>query len=538
MRAFSFFLLLALPLGAQMRESIEVRVMELEATVLDRAGRPVEGLKQEDFRVQAGKRDVPITNFFAVRNGAIVLDDEVQAAASPKSVSPETSIPTSLVIFVDELHLSAGSRRRAFEALMRYARANVGANTTVMLIRYFNHFDVLLRPTERAGYVIGELEKLSRSPVANDSDRQRERMIEMIDAILGGGGRNVADVAGESPDTIFYRLMDYAEHRAAEVETTLAALEQAVDLTAPFSGRKVLLYVSDGLPQTPALELFEYWDRAQKSAPGHVWRQESVRTDLSQAMSFDRSSKFRRVAEKAQQADVAIYSFDAGGLRGYEGRGPESFSTIAKIDTSSMQSNLRGGLQFVAEETGGLYIANENDVDKVLARMSEQFTNYYSIGIAPPRGEVRVSVKNRPDLRVIAAKRMPPRSRDEQLEQDLRRHLYTRSTENPLNIAVDLGTVSRVNNNCVVPVVVKVPKPSLPPELTPQSVEIRMVMLSEQNDESAPQRVSVPFQSERAVHMMMLRVRPERHVLSVAVTNPLSGESSFVQRDIDATGCR
>src|SRR5687767_15505489 len=47
-----FILLIATTLTAQVRESIEVRVLELEATVLDRSGKPVEGLKREDFRVR------------------------------------------------------------------------------------------------------------------------------------------------------------------------------------------------------------------------------------------------------------------------------------------------------------------------------------------------------------------------------------------------------------------------------------------------------------------------------------------------------
>jgi VWFA-related protein len=536
-------LLLGVPLGAQVRESIEVRIVELETTVLDRTGRPVEGLKAEDFRVQAGKRDVPIANFFAVRNGTITFDgafdEPAQASAPAKNLAPQTSIPTILVIFVDELHLSPGSRKRAFDALERYASANVGVNTTAMLIRYLNHFDVRLRPTERPGYVLNELKKVAAEPVANDANRDRDLMIARIDGVLGRQGRADAENAGESPDTIFYRLLEYAEHRLADVDSTLNALEKAIDLTSPFRGRKVLLYVSDGLPQIPALELFEYWDKAQtKSGAANVWRQQSLRTDMSQTMSFDRSAAFRRVAEKAQRADVAIYSFDAGGLRGFEGRGVESTATMERIDTVSMQSNQRGGLQYVAEETGGLYIANENNVDKVLARMSEQFSNYYSIGIAPQRGEIRVTVRNRPELRVIAAKRIPPRTREERLEEDVRRRLYTRSIENPLDVDLALGKPSNVNGQCVVPVVVKVPRPQLGPELTPQALDIQLVMLNEQNDESAPQRLTVPFEAERLVHTMMLRVRPERHVLSVGVSNPLSGESSYLQRDIDATICR
>jgi VWFA-related protein len=540
--AAAVILLVAVPLFAQMRESIEVRVLELEATVLDRAGHPVEGLSREDFRVQVGKQEAPVTNFFAVRNGVVLAESNTTRVAK-QQIAAETSIPTSLVIFVDELHLNPGSRRRAFEALKKYVSANVGSNTTAMIIRYYNHFDVRLRPTERPGPVIAELERLEKSPIADELDRERARMIGLIDGVLGRNFAEQVDINGDSPDTIFGRLVDYAERRVAEVDHTLAALEQAIELSSSFSGRRVLLYVSDGLPQTPALEVFLYWDRMQMHAVTQMHRNGTIRLDSSvEAMRFDRSSAFHRVAAAAQRANVAVYSFDSGSLRSNEIRAVESVPWSDRIDTVEMNTNLRQGLQYVAEETGGLYIANENNVDKVLARMSEQFSSYYSIGIQPRRGEIRISVRNRPELRVVAVKRTPPRSREERLEQSLRSRLYTRSAENPLAITAELGSPAKVNGQCTVPVVVRMSQPALPAELhaalTVPAYDMYLVMLNEENEETAVQRVSLPVEGQRFARTMMLRVRPERHVLSLAVSNPASDETSFLQREIDATACR
>jgi len=535
--AAAVILLLALSIHAQMRESIEVRVLELEATVLDRAGHPVEGLKKEDFRVQVGKQEAPVTNFFAVRNGTVLAESSPSPVAR-QQLAAETSIPTSLVIFVDELHLTPSSRRRAFKALKQYVSANVGANTTAMLIRYYNHFDVRLRPTERPGPILAELERLEKSPIADDLVRERARVIGLIDGVLGLNFSEPVAINGDSPDTIFGRLTEYAERRVTEVERTLTALEEAIDLSSSFTGRRVLLYVSDGLPQTPGLEVFEYWDKMQMHAAVKMHRNGTIRLDSTEASRFDRSSAFRRVAESAQRANVAIYAFDAAGTGGVEGRGVDALTMSDSLNTMSMHANLRAGLQYVAEETGGLYVANENDVNKVLARMSEQFSTYYSIGIQPRRGEIRISVRNRPDLRVVAVRRTPPRSREERLEQSLRSRLYTRSAENPLAITAELGSPAKVNGQCTVPVVVTMSQPALPAELTAPAYDMYLVMLNEQNEETAVQRVSVPVEGQRFARTMMLRVRPERHVLSLAVSNPASDETSFLQREIDATACR
>jgi hypothetical protein len=64
-------LLLAVPAAAQITESIEVHVLEIEATVLDRGGKPVEGLAASDFDVRVDGKLVPVTNFFMVKRGVV-----------------------------------------------------------------------------------------------------------------------------------------------------------------------------------------------------------------------------------------------------------------------------------------------------------------------------------------------------------------------------------------------------------------------------------------------------------------------------------
>lgn len=532
-------LLLAAPLAAQTRESIDVRVTELEVTVLDRAGRAVDGLQRGDFEVRIGGKATPVTNFYAVRNGAIV-DEERTTAAQHDIGIPQTTIPTTLVIFIDETTLRQGSRHRALEALKRYVAANVGPMTTATLIRYNKHLDVRTRPTEKPGYILAELDQLSRETfLGAENDRERDVMLAEIDAILFSDAKEAnptgGNVAGESPDTIFYRLVKFAERRTAEVDRTLAAMESSIELISGFAGRKVLLYVSEGLPQQPAAELFEYWDYAYRKSTNQLWRNQAARLDSFQGMRFDRTQQFQRVANTASKARVAIYAFDAAGVRGFEGLSAEHETMHGRMNATLAQANQRGGLQFVAQETGGRYIANENNVDKVLALMSEQFTTWYSIGVRPRSGDIEVKVKGRPELRVIAARRRAPRSREEEIEQSVRTHLYTRTTENPLNAKVDVEPAMKIDGQCIVNVKLAVAKPQ---PLASDEVELAFVMLNERNDESEVRRVKLPFESERIAHAMTLRVQPQRHVLSLALINPASGEASYLQRDVDGTVCR
>ena len=526
--------LFAASLAAQTRETIDVRVLELEVSVLDRQGRAVDGLTAADFAVRIGGRAVPITNFYATRAGKPV--DESRDQRAPEVGAAQTAIPTSLVIFIDETHLHQGSRKRALEALQRYIRANVGPLTSASVMRFNKQLDLRVRPTDRPGYILGELERLSREPsIGGENNRERETMIEEIDDVLFKSGMGGGNMQGESPDTIFYRVMKYAERRAAEVDHTLKALEEAVDLASGFEGRKVLLYVSEGLPQQPGSDLVEYWDAAYRRSAFQLWRGEAYHLDASQIMRLDRTAHFDRVARRAQRGRVAIYALDVGGVRGYEGRTVEFATRAGTVNTTLMNAALRGGLQYVADETGGRYIGNENDFDRALLTMSEQFSTYYSLGVQPRRGEIEVTVKNRPELRVMASRRRPPRTREEELDQSVRARLYTRVTENPLDARLDVGPAMRVDGQCVVLVRVAVAQQPLQ---TPTSIETLFVMVNERNDESDVRTVIVPFSNGRAEHALTLRIQPQRHVLSMAFANPDSGETSYLQRDIDGTPCR
>lgn len=101
----AFALLLALAPGAAgerlaippVDESIDVRVVNVEAEVTDRTGRAVHGLTAADFRLLIDKQEVPISYFSEVADGAV-------AAAEPGPGAPAPAVPASrsFLVFIDE----------------------------------------------------------------------------------------------------------------------------------------------------------------------------------------------------------------------------------------------------------------------------------------------------------------------------------------------------------------------------------------------------------------------------------------------------
>ena len=83
--------------GLEIGESIDVRVVNVEAVVTDRQGQRIKGLKPEDFRLLVDGKEVPIDYFTEIRGGTAV-ELHGDAPASPVS----GSVGRNLLVFIDQ----------------------------------------------------------------------------------------------------------------------------------------------------------------------------------------------------------------------------------------------------------------------------------------------------------------------------------------------------------------------------------------------------------------------------------------------------
>ena len=536
MRTLAAVMLLALPissLSAQVRETIEVNLLEIDAVVVDRNGRTVRNLTADDFDVQVGSKRAAVTNFFAVEHGIVV--EPAQAAAS--SAASETSIPTSLLILIDDTRLSQRSKVRAIAALKDYVRANVGPSTSAMLARWNGSLDVRTRPTDRPGPLLAELDKMA-SEATFFLDTDRRMILREISEVFNGLG----DPGRSSRVEPVYQLVTmYAEREALAIETTLDALKEVVRVASAFDGRRSVLYLSDGLPLIAAAEIFDYWDKCTRAVTNDAVAnlQESGRRWGAQTIDrkrFDRSEHYHRVIRAAQKANVSLFAVDAAGARGYAGRGIEETGGLAELNSLLVTTNLQDGVRYIANETGGRFISNENDLASALAVVSEQFRDYYSLGVRAPSStrmmKVRVAVKNRPELRVITSRHRRPLTREEELERSVRSRLYLQRAENPLGAEVSLGSPRPRGAQCVVPVQVSAATAD------ESMFDLYLALLDERQQESGVQTANLVAERGRVAHSLALGVREGKYVLSLALANRASGETTYLQREIDARNCR
>lgn len=415
---------LAAWLAAQQPEfPATVEVVRIDAVVLDREGRPVEGLRASDFEFLEDGRSQAITSFeaVAVRGRALPPVDV------PRPARPAPADGALFVLFYDDLHLTPSRTAPAREAIRRFlaeavrpgdrvtivapeqgtwwtARLDEGREDLLAVVdrlrgrrlRGDSRLDyraLLVHQRGEEGFLDRYTPEAARRAAASAAKQAQDAAETQRQVAQGGGvipappsligGPRHPDLRGLGDAmTVAEMEAEYAD-AARFNRISLGALRDAVTALALVPGRKSLVLVSEGMVDDPEL------------------------------------GEFERVLDAARRANAALYFLDLRGLEAGSGYLAEQPSTGATGPPSmTVETLLRQGAgigtERLADETGGRTLAS-NDLADGLRRVAAEAHAYYLLGYAPAEpgrpGARKVTVRvrkpgltlrSRPDPRTAA----------------------------------------------------------------------------------------------------------------------------------------
>jgi VWFA-related protein len=132
--------------------------------------------------------------------------------------------------------------------------------------------------------------------------------------------------------------------------------------------------------------------------------------------------RLRRLTDLATRAAVAVYTVDARGLATLGFSASDSTLGLSAGQIGARMSSRRDdsldsqeGLRYMAEQTGGVFLRNSNDLSLGIQRALEEQQGYYLIGFRPEAGlfdkEGGRTRYNRFEVKVTRAGLKPPRTR-------------------------------------------------------------------------------------------------------------------------------
>ena len=452
-------------------ESVTVNVVNVDVYVNDKKGR-VTGLAKSDFEVYEDGRPMAITNFLAVEGGkatgAAAVEESDADAANHRPKLPagyeQSPIPEDqklrLIVYIDNFNLKPFDRNRVMRDLRIFLDQKLRRGDQVMLVTYDRELHVRQTFTTDTSLVNSQLlaiEKISAQGVHAESDR-REVLKSIEDAQGGPQAMSLAHA--------------YAGAAFNDISFTIDALKNLVTTLAGMSGRKAIVYVSDGLPMMVGEDVYY---AVQSKFPGT--------SIISESSEFDASRRLEELAAQANANRVTFYTIDAGGLRVYSATSAENATAgqgvyIDQINISNMQSSL----QMMAEKTGGIYVINANNVLPHLDAIAADFNTFYSLGYTPPHAgdgrfhKITVKVK-RKGVTVRSREGYRDKSIESRMSDGTLAALQFPFQANPLGLSLEFGRPSeRKDGLYLVPISVKIPlgKLTLVPREQGSSAKVRL----------------------------------------------------------------
>lgn len=372
---------------------ITTKLVRVDAIVTDKDGKHVTDLSLKDFELYQDGKKQELSGVTYIRTDPAMGPVQItNTLKTDKNASPTPSVrlrPNDagrmIAFVVDDgncLSTTVGMRA-AREGLLKFIREQMMPNDRVaiyqtragssMLQQFTNDKNILLRSAGKVrwypptgGCALGDG---SFNAAAKDNSFDK----------LGPNGSSTKQIESDAEKAIRHRNEDRMQD--AQTVGTLGVLRYVVSGLARVPGRKVLFLLSDGVP---------------------VYRQDRI--------TMDSLSAVKQVTELANRASVVINTVDSRGVYDVgmiEARDEvrttnEDLGITNRIsgDRYASDRSRQDGLSLIADETGGKFYKNSNDLDSPIRQGLSIEKGYYLLSYEPEDETFKGKKFNKVEIKV------------------------------------------------------------------------------------------------------------------------------------------
>jgi VWFA-related protein len=440
--------------GLRFYDISEITVVTVDVSVRSKNG-PVLGLTKDDFLLYIDGKLQELSNFAVYTRQ--VSRPQPRPRPSPSPTATPTPLPTPqpapapqreprfLALYVDNENIHPLNRNRVLTRLTEFINENLRPPDQVMVASFQKSLKILQPFTSDPQEVTDALRSLRRYTGGRTETLSSRREIEDYIHQRSSDPNTLDDALG--------RVRAFAREQRNTLIFTVRALQDLMTMMAGVPGKKAIIYVSDGLPMSPGLELFYELQESYRDMGA-----------VSQSREFDATELFRSLVNTAAAADITLYTIDARGLESELGVEAENRAPRSTLSAAIARSNYQDSLIYMAEQTGGLAIVNTNDVGPGLEKIATDFETYYSLGFKlVPSGEdrvhrIEVKVKGHPEYQLSYRRTFIEKSLPSRIADRVITGLAFDLEDNPLGIELRSGEpVPASERTWSLPVEIRIP---------------------------------------------------------------------------------
>lgn len=353
---------------------ISTNLIQLDVSVTDKKGKIITDLRPEEIEIYENGKRQEISNFSFVSNIRTLSPspskkDKKSAVPIPPGMQPKPEqVRRTVALVVDDLTLSFESTFWVKEALRKFVDEQMQDGDLVAIIRTGAGIGALQQFTTDKRQLLAAIKKIrfnlsgrGRTGVFNPIE---PTLREQLNGTVRSGG-SVTDL-GDAIDADRSFERETNEFRESIFASgTLGAINFIIRGMTDLPGRKSIMLLSDG---------FSLVSRNERGVPqggSHL---------------FD---SLRRLTDLANRASVVVYTIDprglvAPGLTAQDNTwGLSADQVDARLqDRRNELFDTQEGLTYLARQTGGFAILNQNDISWGIRRVLDD-QSYYLIGYQP-----------------------------------------------------------------------------------------------------------------------------------------------------------
>lgn len=518
-------------------ETIDVRVINVDAVVTDRSGARVYGLEPDDFRLIVDGREVPIDYFSEIRDGDLVASHGDGSGIFGAKANG-SAVPMNYLLFIDDYFSIKQDRDSVIDNIEetltrlrpedRMAIVAFNGKRTEMLTSWTSDHDALRQALESARQ--RPAYGLERYAELRDSDKERKLL----------------------PPT-FSRFYDFqltplernfAQHLTNQVRSEVNAATATLQGFAAPTGRKVAILLSGGWPFSPA----EYTVETYYST-----FEDTTRANFDAALR-GRAPLYDSLTDTANLLGYTLYPVDVPGMRPLDNTDVDASRALPRLRPGGAferEQQTQRALVFLAHETGGEALLN-SERNQALGDVVNDTRSHYWLGFSArrvgdgERHDIDVEV-TRPGLRVRTREDFVDLTRDTELDLMAKSALLFGNPASDSNLDLQLSDIEPAGHNRVqLPIKVGVPMDQLSVQERNGhylgDLEVRFAAMDKDGNMSNvdTQKVAIdenhpPASGARYWLDVTLQLRPGTNRLVVVALDPHSGKTAISLVELEGT---
>jgi VWFA-related protein len=417
-----------------------VDLVQIDATVVDKNGVAIKGLKKENFQLsEEGKaQTVTALDYFDVEKietagsteDAEPITIDLKTANDPEKLRPIVREHRMLVLFFDLTSMAPEDLLRSTDAAMKFLKTQMTPADLVAIVTFGTQFRINVDFTNQK-----EVLEHSIAQIANPGK----------ESLLSALASSASDTVTE--DNQSAASADDTEFNIFNTDNKLYAVEALSGMLGGIPGKKAVMEFTGGITQT----------------------------------GEENRSAVQAATDAANKNDVTFFQVDSRGLvtdaadaSGGIATGNSAFSGATVLATANARNASRDTLSTLAQDTGGKMFADVNNFATIFKEVQDDTTGYYLLSYYSSNNKrdgkyraVNVKLVNSPAAKLVHVRQGYYAPKDfgiyntEDREKQLDDAMASQVAVTELPMALDAGSFQWTNNQIFVPISVKLASSAL-----------------------------------------------------------------------------